>query len=163
VLIQACSHEAAGCRLRCHGPVPLILITDPGEVSEAIRGIERVAADRLHLKFHDLDQPFRDARIPDRRDVERALEWSRGRRALIVSCTAGISRSPALAYVLRCAAMAPAEAARALDERSHFPNPRIIELGAELLADPRILEVAEDWSRTRRARFRESWSRELFG
>jgi len=59
--------------------------------------------------------------------------------------------------------MAPAEAAGVLDERSHFPNARIIELGAELLADPRILEVAEDWSRARRARFREFWSGELFG
>ncbi|MFD1331733.1 protein tyrosine phosphatase, partial [Methylopila musalis] len=76
---------------------------------------------------------------PERAHVAAALAFAgRDARPLIVQCYAGVSRSPAMAYALACAAWPDRdEAALAAELRrlspSATPNPRIVALADDLL------------------------------
>jgi predicted protein tyrosine phosphatase len=103
----------------------------------------------LRLYFHDAVDPWPDVKLPTSDHVSRALDWANGRadgRAeLIVTCAAGISRSSALAYLLWCRAMPPAEAVRQLNQDRHMPNELVVRLGAEALGNPAIFSTFAEW------------------
>jgi predicted protein tyrosine phosphatase len=62
-----------------------------------------------------------------------------------VSCHAGVSRSSALAYVVRCRDWSPGEAIRVLTPGWHRPNELVVRLGAELLRDPAVYATYAAW------------------
>jgi predicted protein tyrosine phosphatase len=93
-------------------------------------------AARLVLRFHDIAAPRDGLTAPNAGMVARLLEFAAERRAgetLLLHCWMGISRSPAAAFILACAA-APAtpeeEIARALRRASPTatPNPLLVSL-----------------------------------
>ena len=122
----------------------LILITNPGYVpfgDEVLRLARRV----LHLQFDDIAATFPDMHPPTSADVQRALDWAAGSEDLVVACHAGISRSSALAYVIRSRDWSPSQAVQILTRGLHSPNRLIVDLGAKLLGNPLVWSTYESW------------------
>lgn len=80
----------------------LISLVDPGDRMPRPHRIAR--GNQLVLQFDDVDDPaLPDA--PQREHLDRALSWVDRlpeTARLVVHCTAGVSRSTALAYALLC-------------------------------------------------------------
>lgn len=91
---------------------------------------------QLRLTFHDIAEPREGLRAASVADVDRlltfALTWQRT-APLLIQCWAGVSRSPAAAYVVGCALTRPGQeedlAAR-IRAAAPFatPNPRLVSL-----------------------------------
>jgi len=98
---------------------------------------------RLKLSFHDLARP-RAGFIPaSENDVRALVDFAHAWRAdgsgpLVIHCWAGISRSPAAAFIVRCALeprrdeMDLAHALRALSPLA-TPNPLLVALADRML------------------------------
>jgi predicted protein tyrosine phosphatase len=125
------------------GRYDLLLITNPGVGPPA--GVPALARRMLHLEFDDCVAPRRKRRLPTAEDVRQALEWAEQSADLVVACHAGVSRSAALAYVIRCRDWSPRRALQILNRGRHRPNALIVRLGAELLDDPRVYDTYAAW------------------
>lgn len=119
-------------------PSHMIGMASPGaEVAVVEAGIER-----LHLTFNDIAEPRPGLRAPCVADVGRLLEFARAwpREApLLIQCWAGVSRSPAAAYVIACARSEPGQEVALADRLRGVapfatPNRRIVELADGLLS-----------------------------
>ena len=90
-----------------------------------------------------LESQANDDGFPTREHLERILAWVkiRDRRNLLVHCTAGVSRSASVAFLIACTLEPPEVAIKRLDVLKHFPNEHIMKLGSEILDNPRIHEV----------------------
>jgi predicted protein tyrosine phosphatase len=157
--IDICSHGVLlGLLSADPGRRDLLLVTNPGV--ELPEGVPPLARRLLHLQFDDFSSPLPGVVLPTADDVRRALDWAAGRERLVVSCHAGVSRSAALAYLVRCREVPPPEAIGILSKVWHNPNELIIRLGASVLEDDGIYEAYLAWSRERtsagRARRRKS-------
>jgi len=72
--------------------------------------------------------------VPNSDLVSAALEFAKGAPNVAVHCTAGVSRSSAMAFLVACQMTGdPEEAVKVLDMKSHFPNESIVLLGERLL------------------------------
>lgn len=108
------------------------------------------------LYFHDVDDrhlanPTHRGKplvFPELVDVKTGLEWAKGKNPVLVHCAAGISRSSAFAYLIGCLSGQPEEALNVLDARLHWPNKRIVRLGAEYMGKPEILTTYQKWRET---------------
>jgi predicted protein tyrosine phosphatase len=115
--------------------------------------LHEVCNDVLKLTFHDVDHDESPYRMPQLEDVQRGLEWARGRSKIISACQAGISRSSALAFLCKLQECGDVqEAATVWRMGYHWPNKRIIELGAQLLQQPQALDVYARFTETANAR-----------
>jgi len=94
------------------------------------------------LKMSDVWLPEHERmgyQLPREEQIKELLNWSKGKHDFVVHCTAGVSRSSAIAYVLACCFMPPSEAISVLDPYKHDPNDLIVQLGAKLLGNPEVL------------------------
>jgi predicted protein tyrosine phosphatase len=87
--------------------------------------------------------------LPSESVISGVLDWAKGRTPLLFHCGAGVSRSPALAYLVACMRVRPEVAIGLLNVNRHYPNRHVIEVGARILQDPEIVSVVE----------REIWNR----
>lgn len=118
-------------------PSHIVSLASPG--AEPARLPDHV--ETLRLTFHDIPGPREGLTPATRDDVERLLAFARGwtqAGPLLVHCWAGVSRSPAAAYVLACARSEPgdeAALAAALRAAAPFatPNARVVALADEAL------------------------------
>ena len=94
-------------------------------------------ASMLVLKFDDCWDGSQGV-VPTVEDVKKALEWSEGKDNIVVHCSAGITRSSAIAYVIYCKKLGVADAIENIDFRKHAPNHLIVKIGADILGDPLI-------------------------
>jgi predicted protein tyrosine phosphatase len=91
---------------------------------------------RLVLRFHDIAAPRDGLTAPDAQAVSRLLAFAgerRDRETLLLHCWMGISRSPAAAFIVACAAEPAAseeEIAHALRQAAPAatPNPLLVSL-----------------------------------
>ena len=98
---------------------------------------------RLELRFHDVIDEGRGATAPQRRDVERLLDFGRELDAapgshLLVHCHAGVSRSSAAMTLILAQALPDVPDDAVLREvlrirGKAWPNLRMIEIGDRLL------------------------------
>jgi len=95
--------------------------------------------------FDDIQQPEPGWILPSKEPIKRILEWTKDRRNIAVHCTAGISRSPAIAYLAACQRCKPKNALEVLNPMLHFPNRFIVRLGSEILNDESILTEFNGW------------------
>lgn len=125
--------------VRVSGASHLITLLTESSAFTRPEGIE--AQNHLHLTMHDIAAPSGTMTPPDMGHIEALLDfsthWNRA-RPLVINCYAGISRSTAAAYVVRCALRpeeGEADLARLLRTRapSATPNPLIVALGDEAL------------------------------
>lgn len=74
--------------------------------------------------------------LPKDENIRRILEWSdRVSGDIVVHCTAGISRSSAVAYLIACRKMDRSDALACLKFNLHTPNRYVLYLGAKIMDD----------------------------
>jgi predicted protein tyrosine phosphatase len=125
----------------------LIFITDKRNPFFC-KGTEQVLSSATHslmLQFDDIEKKENRFVLPTKDDVEAALNFANDKDNIVVSCTGGISRSSAIAFLIVAKREGIEEALKILNPKLHFPNSLIIELGAKLLKKPEIVKAIEDW------------------
>jgi predicted protein tyrosine phosphatase len=130
--LVVCALADAPKMARRHTPDGVVSLLSEAQAAPTIAG----EAPWLVLRFHDITTPIAGLTPPDAGSVARLLAFAQACGAgatLLVHCWMGISRSPAAAFILACAA-APAtpeeEIARALRRAAPTatPNPLLVDL-----------------------------------
>jgi predicted protein tyrosine phosphatase len=100
--------------------------------------------------------------MPSRAHVRQAIEFAADKDKILVHCWAGVSRSSATAFVIACShGVDPFEAAKTLlNPAIHAPNPLVVEFGAEILDDPRVIEAYRAFERIADMHHKHLWSME---
>ncbi|HCE46440.1 MAG TPA: hypothetical protein DET40_23090 [Lentisphaeria bacterium] len=96
-------------------------------------------------KFDDIKVPEEGWIVPELEHVRRILGWAEERENIAVHCTAGISRSSAIAYLIACQRSSPKQAVKVLDPAKHAPNRLIIKLGMDVLGDEAVMLEYIKW------------------
>ena len=125
----------------------VIMISTPDDFF-AIPGsntIPELARNCLKLPFNDISVVREGYVAPSEDHVRQALEFAKGKDELIVACQAGISRSSAIAYVIKAAEVGPIEALEVLDPDVHQPNLLVIKAAAKVLNRPDMVELMLIW------------------
>jgi predicted protein tyrosine phosphatase len=99
-----------------------------------------VCARHVRLAFHDIVEPIAGLTAPDRDMMQAVLDFGRNtlhRRALLIHCWAGISRSSAAAFAIACDHNPGFERGIAIELRrrspSATPNRLMVRLADDLL------------------------------
>jgi len=95
--------------------------------------------------FDDLTLPRAGLIMPSHEHIQRILMWTKGKDKIAVHCTAGISRSAAVAYLIACQQTSPKKALGLFEPAIHCPNRLILELGVEILKDESVLSEYTEW------------------
>ena len=95
--------------------------------------------------FDDIEYPQDGRAIVEPEQIKLILAWARNRRNIAVHCTAGISRSSAVAYLIACTRMPASDAIGLLDPDRHCPNDLVIYHGIKILNDISIYEEYMKW------------------
>ncbi len=137
-MITVCSLAALAIEAERVRPAHVISLVDPGQPVSRPAGV--APSDHLVLEFHDITAPLPGHVAPRDEDIERLIAFGEawgGTSPTLIHCHAGISRSPAAAFILMCQANAGREDEAALALRRHgphaLPNRRMVELGDILL------------------------------
>lgn len=119
--------------------------------------VAKHARQHLYLIFDDVTKQQAGKRAPNSRDIQNALAFANETQMLLVSCHAGQSRSAALAFVIAARYCGTEVAVGLLNPARHTPNPLIVQLGAEHVADPHYLTQFDAWrQRHASARFSDN-------
>ncbi len=107
----------------------------------------------LVANFDDLEQPpdpkwQRKERPPEEYDVVRILEWTKKKmeennNEFIVHCTGGVSRSSAVALLIRYI-QNPEDALKIINPMIHSPNERILDIGDKLFQTKNLKQPTKD-------------------
>ncbi|MFA6292822.1 MAG: dual specificity protein phosphatase family protein [Victivallales bacterium] len=98
-------------------------------------------------EFDDIESPDPGFKVVTRPKVMRILKWAKDKDNVVVHCTAGISRSSAIAYLIACSRMHPSEAIKILDPKRHSPNALVVFHGIKVLKDMAVYEHYKKWLR----------------
>ena len=127
----------------------VISIRDPesGEapIDKALHAVQNI----LVLEFSDIWDERHEThgmKLPFGHHVKDALDFAKGKEALLVHCNGGVSRSSAIAFLVACTLMPPAEAIKMLNKHIHFPNERIVMLGANMMRNREVISVIEKFT-----------------
>lgn len=96
-------------------------------------------------EFDDIESPEDVFIVPEEEHVSRILDWAKDKNNIAVHCTAGVSRSSAIAYLIACSKMPPSEAIKVLDWNYHSPNDLVILHGIKLLGNYSIYTEYIKW------------------
>lgn len=124
----------------------IVSIRNSGE-SEEIQDMFDLHRDNFNslcsVIFDDISEPMAGAgyRLPKEKDIEKVLQWAKDKENILVHCSAGISRSSAIAYLIECTRIPPCEAVKILKPGIHYPNRLMVKIGSEILGNPEIYEV----------------------
>jgi len=103
--------------------------------------------------FDDIRIPVDGHITPSQESIGRILKWAEKRKHIAVHCTAGISRSSAIAYLIACQRTSPKHAVKILDPAKHSPNLLILNLGAEILGNKSVSTEYVKWFEKAFSRF----------
>ena len=153
--IQILGHRKAGELARSQpGLLDFVFITNPVDPFELVGSRSIIENCREHIRrdFEDIELPREKGVHPSFKDIEAILNWVKDRQKwaeeediLTVSCSAGISRSAATAYVINCMVHEPEAAMSVLDEKIHWPNIEVVEHGAAIMGRPEMKTLIEAW------------------
>jgi predicted protein tyrosine phosphatase len=113
-------------------------------------GLENI----LVIQFDDLLAPIGGGwakhyteKPPSEEDITTILEWAKQKmsngKTFVVQCTAGISRSSAVAVLIKCLEN-PAEALKVINPIIHSPNRLVLELGEKILNRQNLAAEAKE-------------------
>jgi hypothetical protein len=150
--IKICGHRRALKLLKETPNERYILMLSGPDNFFGVEGSEQIpefAKECLQIAFHDIDFPRPGYQPPTKEDVEKAISWAKEKRhhgvkELIVACQLGISRSSAMAYIIKCS-----------------PNMIIVRHGADILQNPDICGIMLDWkynAEETRTSFVDDWA-----
>lgn len=128
--------------------INLISIRDTNPSNEQIRdynvidsaGLKNILVADFDDLIEPLPQTYRTTygeRPPDESDIRRIINWAKikideGKTDFIVHCTAGISRSSAVAILIQYL-QDPSKALKVINPMLHCPNEKVLELGEKIL------------------------------
>jgi len=92
--------------------------------------LEPLCKDYLTVYFSDVITSERED-APQLEQVKEAIEWGLDKDNLLISCAAGISRSPAIAYLINSQLFD--DGLSAIDVNKHRPNQLILHYGNQIL------------------------------
>ena len=101
--------------------------------------------DLIWEEFDDIEAPRRGDNLVKKEQIERLLDWARDKDNLIVHCTAGVSRSSAMAYLIVCMKEGIPEALSILNYIYHCPNRYLIYAGSKILGNDEIYNQFVVW------------------
>lgn len=110
------------------------------------KDIQSYSKSYLNLVFDDIDCQLGNYILPSKVDVEKALDYCKGKDNIIVTCFSGTTRSPALVYAINCKRDYPTIAINSITQSCH-PNRLIIRYASEILQDAEVFDVYEDWAK----------------
>lgn len=132
----------------------VIMISNPNHFF-AIEGsteIPALAKSICKLAFNDLTHcgeqvtnAFPGCILAKEDHVKEALEFAKDKKKILVCCQMGISRSSAMAYLIKASQSNMFEALEVLDPRVHEPNQLVIQLGSKVLKNPDISDLILTW------------------
>jgi predicted protein tyrosine phosphatase len=146
--ITICGHRKAVDLLEASpNQLDIVFISSPDApyAVESSHKIPKLAKEVCHLLFHDISFPRGKMTPPSREDVQKALDFAKGRDKLIVACQAGISRSSATAYLIQSMEVGMVEALKVLNPQIHHPNSLIVAHGANILGEPDMVDLINKW------------------
>ena len=126
------------------GKWAVISIRDAGATDAPVDAVRDLAVDVLVLIFDDVWNMKHEQMgftLATEGQIRQALEFAKGKDAVLVHCHAGVSRSSAVAFIVACQEMDPSEAIKLIDFNLHFPNEHIVKIGASILGDDRVFEA----------------------
>lgn len=138
-MIIVCPLNRAADLVRRHDASHAVSLLAPPAAPPAF---DTVTGERhLHLAFNDITAPREGYRMPEPQHVEQLIGFARGwnrKRAMIVHCFAGISRSTAAAYIMQCALLPQADEQKLAEQLresspSATPNALLVSYADELL------------------------------
>lgn len=147
--ITICGHRrAAQILAQKPGQIDVIMISSPDSFFgvEGSNTILNNAKSYKLLAFHDISIMREGLIPPEEKHVKEALEFAKDKDELIVCCQAGISRSSAIAYVLKTTEVGEFEALAILDPMVHHPNGMIVKLGSQILNKSDMVEYIHIWN-----------------
>lgn len=139
-------HSIQGLLKKYYRKLDVVLFTDPGY--DVPKYIETHANELLHLSLHDVNKDAsKDSKIisPKKEDVEKILNWAKGRKNIACCCHAGISRSSAAAYLIVCQEVGVPEALKRIKLHKHRPNKLIVHYGSQILNNNEVWTAFEKW------------------
>ena len=122
----------------------VISIRDSNRKYSPIDEIQNLCKEILKLDFDDVfSDKYQNSyqKLATLEDIEKIIRFSEGKDNLLVHCFAGVSRSSAVAYIIRCTKENPWDAIQKLSMEDHLPNDYIVRLGAKLLQNKDILNA----------------------
>lgn len=147
--IIICGHSMAIQKLMAKAKeYDVIFISNPDESKFDILGSERIpelSREYCELLFEDVIFSRGTVQGPELCHIKKALEFSKNRRKLLVTCQAGISRSSAIAYLIKSVEVGSKQALNLLNSKIHYPNELVIRYGADLLKDENMVELIKNW------------------
>ena len=103
----------------------------------------------LDLEFTDIEFDSPEIRTryspPEKQHVQKALEWAIEKENIAIACMAGVSRSSAIAFAIETCRHGPWQAESVLVKGQHRPNKLIVKYAAELLGEPEMIDVADQY------------------
>lgn len=99
----------------------------------------------LAIYFDDICADIAGMSKPEWFHVATILEWAWGKNRFMIHCFEGKHRSAAAAYLIACTRMSPDYALGYLTPPIHTPNGLMVEHGAALLDEPRVLSAFQDY------------------
>jgi predicted protein tyrosine phosphatase len=129
----------------------MVSFLDPGVNADQVRPPNMAEVDHFTFRFADRDDAS-DPEGPHRTDVARLVGIGRqiaspeSKAAILIHCGAGISRSPAAAFIFFCIHLGPGKEEEAFDraERSReargiWPNDLMVRYADEILGRQRSM------------------------
>ena len=87
----------------------------------------------ISVTFDDVERDEPGYITPDEKQIRDILDWAKDKNNIVVHCTAGISRSSAIAYLIACTKMPKEQAIKYLNFTLHCSNHYVVNLGALVL------------------------------
>ncbi len=138
------------------GTLQKLLDERPGEFHAIIitnhnksfpEGIADKVISHLHLVFDDINHnPGLPYILPAKEHIEKALEFAKDKKAIVVACHAGVSRSSATAYLIASRSWGVKPALSILRQGRHWPNPTVIKIASQMFPGEGIFETVSEWS-----------------
>lgn len=144
--IIICGHHQASKMLDEIEPIDVIFISSP-YLTYAVEGSEKIeclAKNCCTLLFNDVTVLRKENYPPKIEDVQKALEFTKDKDRVLISCQAGISRSSAIAYLVAVQKVGVVQAFKILNSM-HIPNNLIIKYGATIFNKPQIIDLMDSW------------------
>jgi len=112
-------------------------------------GIKHIFKVRFDDLEYDLDPKYnRRERPPAHEDIQSIIDWAREKMVsnptgFIVHCTAGVSRSSAVAILIK-SLHDPENALKIINPLIHSPNSRVLEIGERILDGVKVKDKARE-------------------
>lgn len=117
----------------------VVYITDPADLGcdHRYREIIAKATSSIVCLFRDIDLNETGKYPPTHALMKKVTEWATHKDQILVCCYSGISRAPAMAYVIACKKFVLQESClQILDPNKHIPNMLVVQLGSDVLKNP---------------------------